>query len=406
MADKSKTIIVKKIKKGHGGGHHGGQWKVAYADFVTAMMAFFLLMWLLAMVSPEKRAAVAEYFKNFSLFEESGKSFMSESSQIFQQTGGEVKTSTTEFAKGPGEIPAEGLKEKLKKAVEEKLKALKDHIMVDIYEGKIRVQVVDTEGKPIFYPGSTELTSSAKEILSLLADNLKDMPNKIAVEGHTDSAPLSRGQMTNWELSTGRASSARRDLETKGIDAKRVARVVGYADTELLFKDNPLDARNRRISIIILQEKVKLPVQLKEEPKTETPLPPPPPMPLNQPETQQTRKAIIEKPAPDKDISGFEKAIKPISPLTAPFKQPEEKPGKATEEKTAPIQQQRKDIKGTEKQMKPVPPLELKKPLIEKPPDKQEKKKDIKSELGVKSQKPFDIIKPSIVPDIDKGGER
>src|SRR5208337_2828725 len=103
MADKSKTIIVKKVKKGHEGAH-GGSWKVAYADFVTAMMAFFLLMWLLAMVSPEKRAAVSEYFKDYSIFEKSGRSFMSESSQIFTKPGGEAKTVTKEFGQGPGEI--------------------------------------------------------------------------------------------------------------------------------------------------------------------------------------------------------------------------------------------------------------------------------------------------------------
>src|SRR5208282_5534802 len=103
MADKSKTVIVKRVKKGHEGAH-GGSWKVAYADFVTAMMAFFLLMWLLAMVSPVKRAAVAEYFKEYSIFEKSGKSFMQESSQIFNKPGGEAKTAPSEVSKSVGEM--------------------------------------------------------------------------------------------------------------------------------------------------------------------------------------------------------------------------------------------------------------------------------------------------------------
>src|SRR5208337_5339736 len=138
MADKSKTIIVKKVKKGHEGAH-GGSWKVAYADFVTAMMAFFLLMWLLAMVSPEKRAAVSEYFKHFSLFTQSGRSFMKESSQIFINPGNDAKTPTKEFGQGPGEISAEEFKNRLKKAINEKLQGLKEHLMVDTVEGGVRI---------------------------------------------------------------------------------------------------------------------------------------------------------------------------------------------------------------------------------------------------------------------------
>ena len=256
MADKSKTIIVKKVKRGHEGAH-GGSWKVAYADFVTAMMAFFLLMWLLAMVSPEKRAAISEYFKHFSIFEQSGKSFMKESSQIFAKPGGEAKTLNKEFGQGPGEMSAEQFKNRLKKAIDEKLQGLKEHLMVDTVEGGVRIQLVDTEGKPMFRPGSAEPSPSAMEILRFVTDNIKDMPNKIAVEGHTDSSPLNKQKFTNWELSTERALAARRLLQEDGIDSNRIARVVGYADTELLYKDNPTDSRNRRISIILLQEKVQ-----------------------------------------------------------------------------------------------------------------------------------------------------
>lgn len=261
MADKSKTIIIKKIKKGHEGGH-GGSWKVAYADFVTAMMAFFLLMWLLAMVSPEKRAAMSEYFKEYSIFEKSGKSFMQESSQIFARPGGEAKSTPREFTAGHDAVStesAEDFSKRLKKAIDEKMQDLKEHLMVDTVEGGVRIQLVDTEGKPMFRPGSADLSQSAKEILHFVVDNIKDMPNKIAVEGHTDSSPLKTQQYTNWELSTERASSARRALENYGIDSDRIARVVGYADTELLYKNNPTDSRNRRISIILLNEKVSKP---------------------------------------------------------------------------------------------------------------------------------------------------
>lgn len=249
MADKSKTtIIVKKIKKAHAH-HHGGSWKVAYADFTTAMMAFFLLLWLLTMLEPAKRAAIADYFKNFNLFQ-SGQSFMQESSAIQQ----EIKQ-TPEGTAVSGEDPAERFKEQMKKAVEEKLKELKDHIMIDTVEGGVRIQIVDLEGEPMFPLASSEPTEKAKKILSVVAENIKDEPARIAVEGHTDAIPFRRGNITNWELSTERASSARREIEKLGVNPSKIARVVGYADTMPLIKDDPKDPRNRRISIILMFEK-------------------------------------------------------------------------------------------------------------------------------------------------------
>ncbi len=231
---------------------------MAYADFVTAMMAFFLLLWLLTMTSSEKRAVLAQYFKNFSIFQEAGKSFMKESSQILQSPSGDLKTSSRDPGMGT-ELTAEDLKEKLKRAIEEKLRDLKDQALVDIFEGGVRIQLVDSDGKSMFLPGSAELSPSAKALLKLVSENIKDMLNRIAVEGHTDAAPLMNGQITNWELSTARASSARRELESNSIDTNRIARVVGYADTELLIKENPRDPRNRRISIILLQPPHKEP---------------------------------------------------------------------------------------------------------------------------------------------------
>ncbi|MCX8026980.1 MAG: OmpA family protein [Thermodesulfovibrionales bacterium] len=258
MAEKSKIIIIKKVKKGHGGAH-GGSWKVAYADFVTAMMAFFLLLWLLAMVSPEKRAALSMYFKHFSLFDKAGQSFMMEGQpQLLQQQGATVPKQGVEFGKGENvNVTPKDISEKLKTAISDRLSSLKNQVMVDIFEGGVRIQIFDVEGRSLFRPGSAELSPSAKEIIRVVADNLKDIPNKIAVEGHTDAAPLRVGKITNWELSAERASSARRELELSGIDTNRIARVVGYADTELLFPDDPTDPRNRRISLIVLQSKVE-----------------------------------------------------------------------------------------------------------------------------------------------------
>ena len=259
MADKSKTIIIKRVKKGHGE-HHGGSWKVAYADFVTAMMAFFLLLWLISMVDPVKRASLANYFRNFNLFQQSGQSFM-EGSESIQK---EVKTTVSESI--GGETKAEDLKDKIKQAVENKLQSLKDNIYVDTVEGGVRIQIVDTEGVPMFASGSAVPNEKAKEILRVIADHIKNDPYKVAVEGHTDASPFKSGQRTNWELSTERASAARRELENNGMDTERVARVVGYADTDLLNKDNPKDARNRRISLIMLMGKQRstMPTQIIE----------------------------------------------------------------------------------------------------------------------------------------------
>ncbi len=255
MADKSKTtIIIKKVKKGHGE-HHGGSWKVAYADFVTAMMAFFLLLWLITMVEPEKKAAVADYFRNFSLFQQSGRSFMEQSSAIHQ----EVKTTVEPVT---GENIVEKFKEQMKKAIEEKLKDLQNHVIIETVEGGVRIEIVDLEGDPLFPSGSAELAPKAKEILKVVAENIKDEDAMIAVEGHTDAVPFKGGGISNWELSSYRASSARIELEKNGVDPSKISRVVGFADTLPLIKENPKDPRNRRISIVLQFEKGKKPNNL------------------------------------------------------------------------------------------------------------------------------------------------
>ncbi len=255
MAERLRPIIVvKKIKKHEA--HHGGQWKVAYADFVTALMAFFLLMWLLAMISPEKRAHLSNYFKEFNVFKEQpGQTFMKQGGGIFDNVGrGRTPGSAVEKAK---ELSPEALKAKLKTAVETKLKTLKDQVLVDIHEGAVRIQIVDNEGSQMFVLGSAKPTEKAMEILSLVSETIRETPNKIIVEGHTDALPYKGGETTNWELSTARASSARRALENNGITPDRIAKVIGYADNELLIKLYPNDPRNRRISIIMLPMQYK-----------------------------------------------------------------------------------------------------------------------------------------------------
>ena len=254
--DKPKIIIVRRGRKGHGE-HHGGSWKVAYADFVTAMMAFFLLLWLLAMVSPEKRIVMAEYFKQFSVFKESGSSFFEGTKGIVSQPGGDQKSpQSMDITKGAAsEVTAEQMKDRIAGGVTEKFDELKDQVMIDIFEGGVRIQLVDKEGSQMFEPGSVTPTAKCKSVVKMITDNIKETTNRVALEGHTDATPYNVNGVTNWELSSYRALAARKLLEDDGIDPYRIARVVGYADTEPLIKYNPRDERNRRISLILLYEK-------------------------------------------------------------------------------------------------------------------------------------------------------
>jgi chemotaxis protein MotB len=260
----SKAIIVKKVKKYSRSAHHGGMWKVAYADFVTAMMAFFLLLWLLSMVSDEKRARISAYFKYFSLYESGGTSWMDKSSEIFGESG----ENRQKAFKGLNDPPQNdessvdalnNIEKALEKDIAEKLGDIKDQVLVDIVDEGIRIQMIDKEGSLMFELGNTKLTPKAKEVLKLIGEDIKNYPNKVIIEGHTDSLPYAGSQYSNWELSTERASSARKELEITGLDPKRITRVAGYADTDPLIKDNTQDPRNRRISITLSVPKAQAP---------------------------------------------------------------------------------------------------------------------------------------------------
>jgi chemotaxis protein MotB len=254
MDDRSKIIIRKVIKKGHGG-HHGGSWKVAYADFVTAMMAFFLLLWLLSMIAPEKRIAMSEYFQNFTILkdqpQQSGTSILEKSSGVLDM-GLALKKESYRM-KPESRTSPEELAKIMRGAIEDKLQAMKNQVFIDTTKEGLRIQIVDNEGSEVFRLGSDEPTEKARQIIRLVSENIKEKSNRIVIEGHTDSSPFKSTQKTNWELSTSRASAARRELENSGIDPGRIARVVGYADQDLLIQENSKDPRNRRISIILLQ---------------------------------------------------------------------------------------------------------------------------------------------------------
>ncbi len=262
MTDQKQKIIIKKVKRVSEEGGHGGSWKVAYADFVTAMMAFFLLLWLITMTSPEKRAQLSNYFKFFSIFKESGTSFMGESSEMFKQPSENERKIPFE-TQGTSQSNPETFKEAIKQAIEEKLGDIKDQIMVDVFEGGVRIQLVDKEGKPMFDLGSSKPTALASRIMQVIGEQIKNLPNPVSVEGHTDSLAYKSSAYGNWELSTERALAAKKQLEEFGMNPNRLTRVAGYADTVPFIKENPEDPRNRRISIILLfpeAEKKKAPV--------------------------------------------------------------------------------------------------------------------------------------------------
>lgn len=247
---KDQKIIIKKVKKMHDEEEHGGQWKVAYADFVTAMMAFFMMLWLITMIAPEKRARVAAYFKYFTIYEKTGQSFMEKSSEIFDEAGEAEKKTTREWVKEYNVTPAQ-FTERIKATIESKLSDIKDQILIDTYDGGVRIQLVDKEGKNMFDLGSSHPTPLALRIMQAIGGNIKDMPNPVSIEGHTDSLAYQSSHYNNWDLSTERALAARRVLEHNGLSPHRLVKIAGYADTVPLIEGDQRDPRNRRISIVL-----------------------------------------------------------------------------------------------------------------------------------------------------------
>ena len=266
------SVIIKKVrKKGHGGGH-GGAWKVAYADFVTAMMAFFLLMWLLAMVSPEKRAGISYYFKHFNVFDKSGMSFVETKitpkvSFMDEQTLGKPELAIQiEEEEEKALKSGEALSEHLKKEIEAKLSDFKDQIIIDTFESAVRIEILDKETGTMFPLGSAEISTNGKRILKIISPAIITSNRKLAIEGHTDALVFApSNKYSNWELSTERASAARKEMERNGLPPEMLIRVTGYAATEPLVKDNLYDPRNRRISILMFyQYKIKDPGSIKD----------------------------------------------------------------------------------------------------------------------------------------------
>jgi chemotaxis protein MotB len=244
------VIIVK--KKGHGKhGHHGGAWKVAYADFVTAMMAFFLVMWLVAQ-SAEVKAGVAGYFRDPGAFTDGGRGVLPGAES--GMTGGLDPQPAPDVA--TAEAALQEAAEELRRALATlpQFEELKDQIEITVTDEGLRIELREAPDDGFFATGSAEVKPQTVAMLQIIGAQLVNLPNRVAVEGHTDSRPYSNesgGAYTNWELSSDRANAARRVLEQAGLRHEQIEGVRGFADTRLRRPDEPLDPGNRRISIVV-----------------------------------------------------------------------------------------------------------------------------------------------------------
>ncbi|MDR0717426.1 MAG: flagellar motor protein MotB [Azoarcus sp.] len=289
--DNQQPIIVKRVKKVVGGAH-GGAWKIAYGDFVTAMMAFFLMMWLLGSTSQGDLQGISDYFQNPLKLTMEGGAGSGASSSIIQGGGedlsrkvGQVRRGDTPSRsinvdaayrrhRGEGADPDWAEQEKrreharlidLKGRIEAlieadaQLRMFKNQILIDIISEGLRIQIVDEQNRPMFNLSSAELRPYTRELLRAIGLALNGVDNRVSLSGHTDAAQYAGGDsgFSNWELSANRANAARRELISGGLAASKVVRVVGLADTIHLDQDDPFDPINRRISIIVLNKETE-----------------------------------------------------------------------------------------------------------------------------------------------------
>jgi len=294
----ARPIVIKKVKKVVGGGHHGGAWKVAYADFVTAMMAFFLLMWLINTTSPEQRRGIAEFFAPASVSRTSsgaggllaGTSFATEgvrngqSAPINaaaepQNTSTAESTSDNDAAASSGgeAVPdanalsqARNLRESaqfsraeiaIRQAMEDMpdIAELSRQVLVEQTPEGLRIQLIDQEGRSMFASGQAQPNDRARRLLTTIAGAISQLPNRISISGHTDGSAPGGEYSSNWDLSSARANAARRILEQSGVPADQIYQIAGRADSEPLFPDDPTLPGNRRIAITLMRGAAPLP---------------------------------------------------------------------------------------------------------------------------------------------------
>ncbi len=272
---KLQPIIIKRVKKG-GHAAHGGAWKIAYADFVTAMMAFFLLMWLLGSTTEGDKKGIADYFGSPLKIAMGGGSGSGDSSSVVKGGGNDLTRSEGQVNKGDVEAKRRTLQlkalkaeqrqaeaarlESLKKKVEDvlaanpKLAAMRSQIRLEMTRDGLRIQIVDEQSRPMFDSGSAVVKPYMRDLLREIGTVLAEVPNRLTLEGHTDAQPFGAGERgySNWELSSDRANASRRELDAGGLPADRVLLVQGMASSVLFAPNEPTSPVNRRISIIVM----------------------------------------------------------------------------------------------------------------------------------------------------------
>jgi len=268
MSKLKQRIVVKRISAAKHQAH-GGSWKIAYADFMTAMMAFFLVMWLLSISSPKQREGIAEYFKMPLKVAISGGEKSSTSSSVipgggtdFTQVDGDDKRSNPDSADADR---LKQLKKRLEQVIEANpvLKQFRPQLLIDITSEGLRIQIVDNRNRPMFDLSSAKVQPYMSTILHEIGPVLNELPNKITLAGHTDATPYVPGSKSysNWELSADRANASRRELVSGGMTEQKVLRVMGVASTMDLNKADPLDPINRRISIVVLNRRAQAQIE-------------------------------------------------------------------------------------------------------------------------------------------------
>ncbi|RRJ82322.1 flagellar motor protein MotB [Aestuariirhabdus litorea] len=271
--DKDQSIIIKRVRKGRHK-HHGGSWKIAFADFATAMMAFFLVLWLTSQTTPEQKMAIAGFFHDPAGFSKSASPYVIDLGGSAAVTKGEGigapmdeedakrldAEEITSIADQIEETRLESLLSELQAKVEENemLRRFKDQLIMEITPDGLRIQVVDDSQRPMFDSGSSTLKYYFEDILLEIAPLIGSVPNKISISGHTDATPFMNDEgVGNWELSAARANTARRTLLFGGIRDAQIAQVVGYGESILFDTANPTNPVNRRIDILIMSKRTQ-----------------------------------------------------------------------------------------------------------------------------------------------------
>ncbi len=246
-------IVIKRIVSGHG--HHGGSWKVAFADFATAMMAFFLLLWIMGQTTKEQKAAISSYFNNPNVVNLGGSQGVTGTEpgigEADGETGGAAAEAETQVL--------EQLESQIKDAINssQAMEKYRDQIEVTMTPEGVRIQVMDAESVSMFSLGSSNLEPEAMILLEELSKAVATVPNRISISGHTDALPYGSESYTNWELSSDRANAARRALIGGGLAPEKIGRVVGLASQSLLTPDDPANPKNRRITILVMNQRTE-----------------------------------------------------------------------------------------------------------------------------------------------------